>query len=359
MSTINQMLRDLDARGANLNHSPIGREIPAAPRAPIHRASSRKKLIWLGLTGIGAVIATGAYMTWKAPANHTDSALSTYRSPPAAMPLPFTPVQKKVSVVNSASTLSTSSAVDAGIRSHHTNPSIRQPIVLPGTASHVTSSAKKRSELKLSRALSTETTTTLPRQSAQIAIEATPDTAKQLYDEAGTLLLAGKTQAAQVKYREALKRNPALVEARLKLANSMREQGDSDSAITLLKSGYAQQHDEILAVMMGRMYAELGQRDEALTWLTRSGGKLQPADFALMGALLSQEHRNEEAINAYQIALKTEPHKGGWLLGLGLALESTGQLKEAQIAFRQALEWGDFKPEVIEFLKKRTGNSLE
>jgi len=79
----------------------------------------------------------------------------------------------------------------------------------------------------------------------------------------------------------------------------------------------------------------------------------------LMGALLSQEHRYHEAVNAYQTALKAEPHKGGWLLGLGLALENADRREDAQSAFRQALEWGDFKPEVVDFLKKRIGTPLE
>ena len=82
---------------------------------------------------------------------------------------------------------------------------------------------------------------------------------------------------------------------------------------------------------------------------------LTPADHALTAALLAQEQRYPEAILAYQTALSKHPHKGGWLLGLGLAYDATGKREEARTAYRQALAWGEFKPEVIKFLNERSG----
>ncbi len=77
-----------------------------------------------------------------------------------------------------------------------------------------------------------------------------------------------------------------------------------------------------------------------------------------MGALLSQENRHEEASLAYQRALAAEPDQGGWLLGLGLALEAQGRVEEARMTYRNALERGQFKPEVMRFLRERSGFSV-
>jgi len=49
--------------------------------------------------------------------------------------------------------------------------------------------------------------------------------------------------------------------------------------------------------------------------------------------------------------------QGGWLLGLGLALEAQGRLEEARSAYRNALDRGQFKPEVMQFLRERSGLS--
>jgi MSHA biogenesis protein MshN len=87
-----------------------------------------------------------------------------------------------------------------------------------------------------------------------------------------------------------------------------------------------------------------------LIWLERGRKGLRPADQALMGALLSKTLRYAEAVQAYQRALASDPNQGGWSLGLGLALESLGRVDEAKVAYRNALDKGEFKPEVVKYL---------
>jgi MSHA biogenesis protein MshN len=179
--------------------------------------------------------------------------------------------------------------------------------------------------------------------------------AQQLYDEAQMLRRSGRSEAAIGKYRQALERKPGMVGAHIQLAKLLQEGGQADAALSLLKAGYEQRAEDGLAVAAGRLLADLGQRDEALDWLTRGQAGLRPADHALMGALLSQAQRHEEASRAYQRALAADPGQGGWLLGLGLALEAQGRIEEARVAYRNALERGQFKPEVIRFLRERSG----
>jgi MSHA biogenesis protein MshN len=188
-----------------------------------------------------------------------------------------------------------------------------------------------------------------------MAVPSPEGEAQQNYDDAQVLHRAGKADAAMGKYRHALERNPGMAAARLQLARLLQEAGQVDAAVALLKAGFELRPDDRLAIAAGRLLADLGQREAALDWLQRGQAGLRPADHALMGALLSQAHRHEEASRAYQRALAVDAGQGGWLLGLGLSLEAQGRVDEARTAFRSALDHGQFKPEVTQFLRERSG----
>jgi MSHA biogenesis protein MshN len=181
--------------------------------------------------------------------------------------------------------------------------------------------------------------------------------AQLLQEEAQALRRAGKHEAAIGKYQQALARAPEMRLARLQLAEMLQGRGQADEALHVLKSGYERQPNDMLAIAAGRLLADQGERDEALSWLARGHDSLRPADFALRGALLSQAQRFDESAKAYQRALAADPDQGGWLLGLGVSLESLGRMDEARAAYRKALQRGEFKPEVVEFLRKKSGET--
>ncbi|MGA7178993.1 MAG: tetratricopeptide repeat protein [Thiobacillaceae bacterium] len=360
------MLRDLDARGVNQDQAPTNQARSRAAGTLDYRGNRRKKLTLLGLAGMGVLFVAGSYVSLSLQTQRIAKTSPVSTRAPAEIPPSMISGQQNYSATTNAAPVATPKAdvhiaktTEATHRSSAADQQGMTPALHPATR-HAGASTRKPFELTLSATLTNDLTMPLPRQPAQIAIEVSSETlARELCDQANALLHAGKVEAARRKYREALERNPALTEARIQLARSLREGGDTESALSVLKAGYNQQRDDILAVALGRAYAESGQRVEALNWLSLGSGRLGPADFALMGTLLSQEHRYQEAINAYQSALQAEPHKGGWLLGLGLALDNAQRHDEAQVVFRQALDWGEFKPEVVEFLKKRTGVYLQ
>lgn len=365
MSAINQMLRDLDARNATQTTSFIVPAIAAVERSRRPDKPGGRPLGWLGLAAVGAAI-VGGYLTLRGapPERGAIGAAVPHPARVAArtsgVPLPHSSLQHPVTAampvlapivrVRTPHAVSASTQAPADIRA-----------TVPRKIAPAVAALKEGRPLKLpslTPVRSDPSETAAPRVAEVIKrpVELSPAAAaQQLVDEAHALRREGRPDAARRKYRDALERDPDLSGARIALAEIMSEQGEAEAAFDLLKTAYNQQPEAKLAVALGRMSANRGQRSEALAWFSRGNAALRPAEHALTAALFAQEQRYAEAIRAYQTALAVEPHQGGWLLGLGLALEATGQRELAQAAYRQALVWGEFKPEVIKFLNQRSG----
>lgn len=343
MSVINQMLRDLDARG---------RVSPDAPVVPIRPIGVKRRPIWLALGGVG--LAAGlAVIYWILPAGSTTAP----QAPPAIARL-------ETAAVNTPSAAPPPFTQSAPQRAAAI--SVPSPVAPPQPQGRGAAPETARGPAEQPLSVAREPSAPLPPQDEgtrqvepAVVKHMTPlppeAEAQQHYDDAQMLRRAGKADAAMDKYRQALERNPGMTDARMQLARLLQEKGQVDGALSLLQTGYAQRADDGLAIAAGRLLADQGQREAALDWLQRGQAGLRPADHALMGALLSQAHRHEEASRAYRRALTADPVQGGWLLGLGLALEAQGRLEEARAAYRNALEHGQFKSEVTQFLRERSG----
>jgi MSHA biogenesis protein MshN len=355
MSVINQMLRELDARGAASPASP-------AVSAGMVRANCRPAGLILGGLGLLAAGATAIYwMLLVTPTVVEASAAPVIaRQAVATTPVAMAPAQVAAAIHDSPVIQDAPQAV---IAAPPAEPAIAAPEQLQ-VAMPVRKAVPAQAETPLPAAPKPSIplhSAVLPMAQAEPAVvkkmtELSPEAeAQQYYDDAQALGRAGKLDAAIGKYRQALARNPGMTNARTQLARLLQESGQADVALSLLKTGFEQRADDGLAIATGRLLADMGQRDEALAWLARAQAGLRPADHALMGALLSQARHHEEASRAYQRALAADPSQGGWLLGLGLTLDAQGRAEEARMAYRSALERGQFKPEVIQFLRERGG----
>ncbi len=361
MSAINQMLRDLDARSATpvLMSTPI--EATAHPQWVSHKRGWMP--IGLALSVLGIVLVGGYFALGNTQIEWQQNRLPL----PQVLPGPSSTVAIPLPVQHSRAVISPTSAEVPKVFPRQptakavSSPAPSQPEAVPAKPKVPLIARNETTALKNAAGLSEQDNgveSQIPKDSKFIKRPAelsSTAAALQLLDEANALRREGKFGAAQRKYREALERNPGLSSARVQLANTMNEQGESEAAAALLITAYNQQPEADLAVALGRMLANRGQRAEALLWLVRGSSALRPADHALTAALLAQEQRYAEAIRAYQSALAVEPHQGGWLLGLGLAYEASGQREIARATYKQALTWGEFKPEVVKFLNERSG----
>ncbi|MEQ1661517.1 MAG: tetratricopeptide repeat protein [Thiobacillus sp.] len=136
-------------------------------------------------------------------------------------------------------------------------------------------------------------------------------------------------------------------------AQQHRQNGETSSAIEVLKEGFRLSHDLQLVLALGKLLAETGQSAEAIQALTQGQSVARASDHALMGSLLARTGQHEGAVVAFRRALAQDATRGGWWLGLGVSLEALGQPDGARDAFAQAREHGQFNADVMQFLNQR------
>ena len=361
MSIINQMLRDLDARGKASTESIVLDHRIIAPRRRIEpRMLGLLVFLLLVAGGMAYIVLSGSL---GKPSDTLPKPLVAAPRPPvsaAATVAGVPPVQ--IVTTPAPAVVKPAPPVVAKVMPAPSPVVVPSPVVEKSSPARPVAPSKLAAVTSTTKAGATAIAVAAPvaaaAESAVIKkpVDITPEAeALQSYEEAQALRRAGKTDAAIGKYRLALERNPGLKNARIQLARLLQDNGQAEAALALLKAGFEQQPDDGLAIATGRLLADRGRREEALGWLERGRESLRPADHALMGALLSQSLRFEAAVKAYQRALAADPGQGGWQLGLGLALESVGRIEEAHVAYRNALERGEFRPDVIKFLQQKLG----
>ena len=69
--------------------------------------------------------------------------------------------------------------------------------------------------------------------------------------------------------------------------------------------------------------------------------------------MLLRAERNDEAMQHYLVALRSDPANTNWLVGVGAAMEGVGNDADAAEAYRRAQRGADLTPELADFLNTR------
>jgi MSHA biogenesis protein MshN len=302
MSVINQMLRDLDARGQGdgaARRAALA-AVGDAGVARSHRpASSRLWWVVALLTVILAAVVVGIAMDrWRAI--DAASPVSVSVSMPEPLPaLPASPSTPEPGAVEPA--LAAPSAVS------------EPPVALPTPAeTPAEPAAEPAAEPRLAATpaapvSAAEPTAALPSSSA--AVPAAPAATRP-----ATPAPAQAPPAARASIERVAPSEDPLAEARTALAD-----GRADDALAALA---AQPHGS-------------AERD------------------ALEAAALQQLGRLAESGQAYRRALAQEPDIGAWWAGLGISLDAEGRGAEALDAFREAQRRGPLDPALADYLGER------
>jgi MSHA biogenesis protein MshN len=389
MSLINNMLKDLDARGLQ-----GGAALDLDVR-PVARAE-RRSALWPLAGALGAVLALGAAGLFAWRASHRPEPVTLV--PPersvriaAAPALPLTPA----TVGAGAPRIAADPAPAAPTPSAARAPRVDGARAQSGAAAplkgerRVTADGKRAPDAR-QRRQQARAEHGKPAQQRKLkpgaAVESVPAASPARPSDAGNdgapargaPLVAGapaggKQQVAQAEYRRALDRlqDGRVVEAiagleralqadaghdgaRQTLIGLLIENKRPDEAIEALRAGLALSlRQPALAMLLARLQIERGGSgiDTLMRSLPYAQGDGQYHAF-LAGAL-QRQRRQREAIEQYQLALKTAPRNGLWRMGLGISLQADKREAEALDAFEQAKASGTLSPELQAFVERR------
>jgi len=164
-----------------------------------------------------------------------------------------------------------------------------------------------------------------------------------------------KVAEAQHAFQEALRLDPALLEARRQLGNVLLKQGKRCEAVAELRQvvrlapNSAQARNDLARALLDTRHAEEAAQhlQQAVRLMPESSGAS-----GNLGMVLYDLNRFEEALACFRRALQISPESAVAHANLGFALELQGSRDEARAAYREAIRLEPSNPGVIGSLAK-------
>jgi MSHA biogenesis protein MshN len=414
MSLINQMLKDLEQRGAGLNDaeqiiasslSSFNNSAAATPHVP-HHYHAKDGVPYLKISGLMILLAGGTYLWMQSAPALSQSiehlkVLSITNKPQAALtdvkPTP-TPMAQTQSVANQQFVVSKPASlfenalkytpIAAEIQTSKFEPFAEKKLdknhekatvianVMPAEllANHVANPNQSIKAIELAKPAESSDAASFQAIPDRMAV-ATKSTmhsnvnnigvGKQIsaeqrsgnaYRQALANLQQGRIAEAQSSLMQALEANPANQEARQTLAGLLLDNNRNDEARAILAAGLAISPEQTnFRIALARLQVELGDKSGALNTLEQGLAYANDnADYqSFLATLLQRANRHDEAISHYNKALSINSGAANSLVGLGISLQATGKLENAQEAFTRAQSVASLSPELSQFIDQQ------
>ncbi|BAZ92574.1 uncharacterized protein FOKN1_0170 [Thiohalobacter thiocyanaticus] len=358
MSLVNQVLRDLDARR---EAQPLDAALEGLRSAPPATRSAHKAGIALGTLVLLGLVGTLAWVYLQPPQQST---VTSERPRPAAVEAPVAQPALPLRPAADISALSSpapATAVHAGAvvdnahpASTGVSPSRAEPAV-PTTPSGTTAAEPARHDATAPTA-ATAATAAIPNMRKTARPLSAAEVAEQHFAEGVAALEQGQWRLAERGLQAALQVDPDHLQARESLSGVLLYQGRQREAEQVLAAGLERRP---LAPSLAQPYARLildqGRDDAAIEVLeTALVNAVNDADYlALLAGVYQRNQRYADADASYRSALSLAPQRAAWWLGLGLALEGSGELPRAAGAYRSAIENPGLNPDARRYAEQR------
>jgi MSHA biogenesis protein MshN len=370
MSLINQMLQDLDKRGADaVAADPLYSQIRTVTSPPSRRAWRWAffpmallggAVAWLVLAeflpklktrqaAIPVIANQAAPVVLASSKTLTVTASQTTASPPeSAMPsLPDLPLLLKLS-----------SGLD---KNPISIPLAPEKIVTPIVVAKVERLSPENGELsEKSKSVQSQSLVKSAEQNTaviKLIKETTPQQqAEAEYRQATVLQQQGRAGEAISMLEQTLKSDFQHTAARHTLISLLLEAKRHEDTMRWLQQWLnADRNQPGMAMILARLQVEKGLTPGAIETLQRSLPHAQdkPDYLAFMAALQQRLSHHKEAADLYREALKRLPQNAVWLMGLGISLQADGRNQEALDAYRQAKGGNGLSPELLAFVEQK------
>ncbi|BCO32449.1 hypothetical protein TspCOW1_25520 [Thiohalobacter sp. COW1] len=361
MSLVNQVLRDLDARR---EAQPLDAALDGLRSAPPATRSAHKAGIALGTLVLLGLVGTLAWVYLQPPQQST---VASERPRPAAVEASEPPIVQTASPLRLAADVPVSStpapgtdvqtgAVADNTRSASTVVRPSPPEPAASTTPPVTTAGEPGRNDAAAAAAETAAATAAPSMRKTPRPLSATEVAEQHFAEGIAALGQGQWRLAEQSLQAALQTDAWHLRARESLTGVLIYQGRRREAEQVLAAGL-ERHPQApsLARPYARLILEQGRDTAAIEVLeTALVNAADNADYlALLAGVYQRNQRYTDAAASYRSALSLAPQRAAWWLGLGLALEGSGELPRAAGAYRSAIENPGLNPDARRYAEQR------
>ncbi|MDH5377130.1 MAG: hypothetical protein OEX00_02265 [Gammaproteobacteria bacterium] len=180
--------------------------------------------------------------------------------------------------------------------------------------------------------------------------------AESMYIKAKGLRLQGRMVEAEAAYNSALAYNPRHLSARGELIQYLYDSNRWMEALNNITTGLGfHPANQDMLLWRAHILYEQGVKQQALDALmSLPRGRINNPDYLAMLALLQHEEKSfREAAESYRLALEKRPTEGKWWMGMGVSLESAGDLRAAKDAYIKALSDPSLVLHLSQFTQQR------
>lgn len=372
MSVINQMLRSLDDRQAT-DKDRAGLKAPLRS-LPVEQLARRGALPLLAAGALLGALVAGAAVWWMAP----KPAAPPPPPPPVVVPAPPPPAPVPAAIAPAPAPDAARVAAEETLRPPIDLADMKFSLLLahapesPGAAEPKPAPAPAAAVAKPPVAAAPPA----PKPAAPKPAEAKPaptaaadaqidkrtpggmanEKADAEYRKGMQVVKQGDSAAALPLFQRALELDPMLARARQALLSVLVGARQWSEAQRVAQAGLALDPAQPgWAMILARLQFEQGETAAALDTLTRHAAHAQSnADYhGLFAYLLQKQQRPAEAAEHFRTALSLRPSEGRWWFGLGLALETAGQVAAAREAYLKAREIGNLQSDMAAVVEQK------
>ena len=356
MSVLNQMLRDLEKRGAMPDLvAAAGTATVARPALADVQRPARLRRAWIWAAVLATAAAFVGVHSWL---SYRVQQAGTARTPLGARQFASVVAPPQAAPV-SAAPATTAPAVTAG-------PVIAAAPTPPPVAKREEPKARTIAERPRRGAAAPRSDPIAPTPTPETfarPVPAEPDAPAMVarstgetnrdVDRAADLIARGRATEAMELLVQVLARQATHAEARSSLAALLAEAGKREQALHVLLAG-----SEIdagrFAIPAAQLQAEMGDLRGALQTLARVPPPRRNAAYeALQAGVAQRAGDHMTAIAAYRRALAQPGANAVWWVGLGLSLEATGEPIEARNAYTRATAEARLPADVRRYVAER------